>query len=248
MRPNKVSLKRFLTFNSQHFAERRVPNDHGEIGHVRGMYRRTPNGVELYRLDGTLEAFVVDNQRQGQFVVSAGMRNGMPFYMRSTSSLTQTWLGLDSMGMADTAAAIRQMVFADAENTAQLEAAFATVHSPSFSFPLPPDDDLLLEGWLPADGTTRDLWHNAVFMRTLGGQRTPYATFDLTILLQDDSDRPWVPVHGGVRMPGMESPREAACALIAYWNDLPDDKKLAAERMHPPEASPEPIDCERPSA
>lgn len=76
-----------------------------------GYYRSGPNGVHLYKPDGSLEAYIVNNQRQGRFVVSASSHQGAPRYMYSTSTLTENWLNMQGMGRMAEDDAIRAIQF-----------------------------------------------------------------------------------------------------------------------------------------
>lgn len=117
----------FLTFNGKHFAELSALEDKRSPENVHGFFKREPNGVSLYKLNGELDAFIVDRPRQSRGVVSAGVRNGAPFYMQSTTSLTETWLGLEpgldssQFGrLMDVAKTIEQMSFSFATDAMEL--------------------------------------------------------------------------------------------------------------------------------
>ena len=87
---------------------------------IHGYYERGRNGnVKLYKLDSTLEACIIDNHRQGHFVVSAGMRSGRPFYMFSTSTLTDRWLGMEGWGMQSEADAIEAIRYVPYDKLSQ---------------------------------------------------------------------------------------------------------------------------------
>ena len=62
--------------------------------------KTTQNGTKLYQDNGELFAYVVHNPRQGYFAVSAGIHNGKPFYMYSTTTEAENLLGLSGMGMS----------------------------------------------------------------------------------------------------------------------------------------------------
>lgn len=99
---------KYLRFNGQLFA----PLGTTEPGDCHGFYRMNgARGVHLYKLTGQLEAYIVSNAAQGYFVVSASDRNGAPWYMHSTCSLTEQWLGIVNMGLAGQDEAIRAMKF-----------------------------------------------------------------------------------------------------------------------------------------
>lgn len=76
-----------------------------------GYYRMNTNGVHLYKLDGALEAYIVNNPRQGRFVVTASIHDGAPRYMFSTCSLTEKWLQIENMGLAATEDAIKAIQY-----------------------------------------------------------------------------------------------------------------------------------------
>lgn len=80
-----------------------------------------------------------------------------------------------------------------------------------------PKGELLNNGWHKADEYTKDIAPGAAFMRTIGGSGTPFASYDLTII-ESDSGK-WVPMHGSVKMPLVESPEKAAHDLMQYWHD-----------------------------
>ena len=105
--------------------------------------------------------------------------------------------------------------------------------STSDPHPLPAADDLLTDGWVAADEMTREALPGAMFMRQLGGGDSQFAPYDLTILFRSAGESPWIPVHGSHRMPGVTTPRDAAVALITYWNELPKDSKMMAVHEAP---------------
>lgn len=90
----------------------------------------------------------------------------------------------------------------------------------------PADSFLLADGWLLANDYTKNCLPGAIYMRTFGGKGTPYVTYDLTIVKSDYGT--WIPVHGTVKMPAVDTPEKAAEALISYWHDVPEESKLAA--------------------
>ena len=96
-----------------------------------------------------------------------------------------------------------------------------------------PKGGLLSHGWSLTDEYTKDLFPGAMFMRQVGGKGTPFASYDFTIV-QSDSQH-WIPVHGSVKKPAVDSPEEAAQVLAEYWHDLPNEQKL----MHVSSRSPE---------
>ena len=106
-----ITVPEALLFAGKTFAKLGTDGPQG----IHGYYERGRNGnIKLYKLDSTLEACIIDNHRQGHFIVSAGMRSGRPFYMYSTSTLTERWLGTQGWGMqseADAIAAIRYVPY-----------------------------------------------------------------------------------------------------------------------------------------
>lgn len=92
------------------------------------------------------------------------------------------------------------------------------------SAPSPAADQLTDAGWVPADGYTKDLTPGATYMRTIGGEGTPFATYDFTIAQGEGGM--WVPIHGSVKMNPVASASEAADRLLDYWHDLPLGQKL----------------------
>lgn len=67
-------------------------------GTASGTYKHTARGTKLYKGNGELFAYVVHNDKQGYFVVSASLHNAKPFYMYGMNSLDAKYLGLDSLG------------------------------------------------------------------------------------------------------------------------------------------------------
>ncbi|WP_432263127.1 hypothetical protein [Cupriavidus sp. TMH.W2] len=100
-----------LVFNGKKYAH--LPGKY--LGDCNGFFEKSSNGgVKLYKPSGELDAFIVNNAQQGQFVVTAGTaKSGVPFYMFSTSSLTEEWLSLADMGLAAQTDAIKAMRFVD---------------------------------------------------------------------------------------------------------------------------------------
>lgn len=95
-----------LTFNNRRFA----PLGSQPSDDAHGFYKLAAGrGVHLYKLNEELEAYIVDNARQGRFVVSASDRNGAPRYMFSTSSLTERWLGIEGASISATVELIKQI-------------------------------------------------------------------------------------------------------------------------------------------
>ena len=83
-----------------------------------GYYEPASKGnVRLYTKQKQLEALVVNNRAQGQFVVSASIQQGQARYMFSTCSLTEKWLGIESMGLMDLTDRISEMKYIDRPTT-----------------------------------------------------------------------------------------------------------------------------------
>lgn len=92
------------TFNSLKFAK----NDRDVVeslfsgsGTCHGFYKKTKNGIQLFRLNREPEAFIVLNQAR-RYIVSMGKIDGKNFYMQGSCSLTEKWLGIENASMAKT--------------------------------------------------------------------------------------------------------------------------------------------------
>lgn len=86
-----------MVFNGLQFQP--ITSRKGDVAiEAHGYYRSGPNGIHLYKPDGSLEAYIVNNPHQGRFVVSASSHQGVPRYMHSTSTLTERWLNMAAMG------------------------------------------------------------------------------------------------------------------------------------------------------
>lgn len=81
----------------------------------KGFYRKHPSGnIALYKANRELEALIVNNDKQGKFVVSASTNSdGKPFYNFSTCSLTAKWLGIDAMTCSGVTTLIQQIKWVD---------------------------------------------------------------------------------------------------------------------------------------
>jgi hypothetical protein len=101
-------MSKYLIFNDKKFAALGATLEQGMLG----FFTKSPksNNISLYKADGSLEACIVNNFKQGYFVISASVRNGKPFYMHSTCSTTEKWLGIETLSMSDTYDAITNMV------------------------------------------------------------------------------------------------------------------------------------------
>jgi len=96
-----------LTFNGLRFLELSSTADH-KSARAHGFYRASENGIHLYKLDKTLEAYAVRNTCQGYFVVTASSQgDGAVRYMFSTCSSTEKWLGIEDMKLGDLADLVR---------------------------------------------------------------------------------------------------------------------------------------------
>lgn len=63
-----------------------------------GYFVTQSNGYKLFNRAGELAAFIVNCRRQGQFIVTAFRSPGQAErYMHSTTSLTERWLGIESL-------------------------------------------------------------------------------------------------------------------------------------------------------
>lgn len=107
-----------LVFNGLRFTKRpaRAAGEPNERYH--GFYAVRKNGVALYKRDGALEAFLVNNPRQGYFAVTASVANGRARYMFSTCTSTEAWLQIRGMGLQAVQDAIQNMVFGSEGETA----------------------------------------------------------------------------------------------------------------------------------
>lgn len=75
-----------------------------------GFYQHNAGrGVHLHGRDGELTAYVVANARQGRFLVSASMQEGTAWYMHSTTSTTEQWLGIEGASCAAIAEMIKKI-------------------------------------------------------------------------------------------------------------------------------------------
>lgn len=64
-----------------------------------GTYKALKTGVRLYKGNGELFAFIVNNSRGEQFAVSAGVtKEGKPFYMYGLNSRDREYLNLPIYG------------------------------------------------------------------------------------------------------------------------------------------------------
>ena len=59
-----------------------------------GYYKKQRNGTQIFDMQRQLIAYIVANDKQGYFVVSATIDNNNPRYMFGLSSYTADFLGL----------------------------------------------------------------------------------------------------------------------------------------------------------
>ena len=71
----------------------------GKTAH--GLYEKTSSGYKLYKPDGSLEAFIVDNNKQGRFIVSAYYDGTAERFMFGTATLTEEWLGIADLSCSE---------------------------------------------------------------------------------------------------------------------------------------------------
>ena len=97
-----------LQFNGKAYASSAPQDPCG----FNGIFKKHRNGnVSLFTLEGKLAACLINNDRQGRFAVTASTASdGKPFYMHSTCSLTEKWLGIESMTCAGLSASIAQIL------------------------------------------------------------------------------------------------------------------------------------------
>lgn len=109
-----------LVFNELKFAPRNSKLvSAGELLDFHGLYEQDANGIHLFKRDGTLDAYLVTNNRQGHFAVSASVIDGgKRRYMHSTSSLTDAWLGLDKLSYSKSIEAVKGRRFEDVKQEA----------------------------------------------------------------------------------------------------------------------------------
>lgn len=101
-----------------------LPLGHPLVEGFHGFYANlNENGTHLYKPSGELGAYIVNNAHQGQFIVTASLHSGVPRYMFSTCSLTEKWLGIESMGLCDLYDAIRAMRYEPVETESPQAAA-----------------------------------------------------------------------------------------------------------------------------
>lgn len=62
-----------------------------------GYYKRLKRGIQIFNMQRLLIAFVVSNDKQGHFTVSASIHDGKPVYMYGLNDETKKYLGLDAL-------------------------------------------------------------------------------------------------------------------------------------------------------
>lgn len=77
-------------------------------GTASGIYKQTPHGTKLYKPNGDLFAYVVHNDKQGYFVVTASIYKNKPYYMQGLGSLDADYLGIADKGLHDISRMIRE--------------------------------------------------------------------------------------------------------------------------------------------
>ena len=77
-------------------------------GTASGIYKQTPRGTKLYKPNGELFAYVVHNDKQGYFVVTASLAEGKPHYMHGLCSIDAHYLGIGNIGLQDISRMIRE--------------------------------------------------------------------------------------------------------------------------------------------
>lgn len=103
-----------LTFNGMRYA----PLGTDLIAGCNGFYEahKKAGDVKLYKPDAMLAALLINNPRQGQAVVTARMTDEGPWFMFSTDSIVEKWLGIESMRRSEIDDAIRGMEFMESES------------------------------------------------------------------------------------------------------------------------------------
>lgn len=83
-----------LIFNDKAYAELGTPLLPACNGYFK---KKGQEGVLLYKRNAELAAFIVDNKKQGRFIVNAHLTSEGPRYMFAASEETEQWLGLDPL-------------------------------------------------------------------------------------------------------------------------------------------------------
>lgn len=105
-------MNHVMHFNGLQFTQVKKPLASGHAG----FFKKTKRGWLLYEPNGELDAYLVDNDEQGQFAVSARLHGTRVRYCFSTCSLTEKWLGLADMSLAAIADAIKAIRVERAKN------------------------------------------------------------------------------------------------------------------------------------
>lgn len=92
-----------------------------------GFYQRRPNGILLLGIDRQPFAFVVTDERQGQFFVSCFKHGSEIRYMFSTTSAGEQRLGIAGISMASEAELVRSLVHQLAAETTRVDTRGATI-------------------------------------------------------------------------------------------------------------------------
>lgn len=88
-----------VTFNGLRFAMLGSVAPPALADAYHGFYLASARGVHLYTRDEQVAAYVVANQQQGHFVVTAWRESGgRTRYMHSTCTTTESWLNLNGLG------------------------------------------------------------------------------------------------------------------------------------------------------
>lgn len=103
---NSKAIGPHLEFNGLKFSplgKPPIPDSHG-------FYTVNPGqGAILYKPNGEPEAYLVNNQRQGHFAVTAHRTSGGIRFMFSTTTSTEEWLKLDGVGYMASHDLVRSM-------------------------------------------------------------------------------------------------------------------------------------------
>jgi hypothetical protein len=100
-----------LVFNGKKYAKNNnelVSSLFHPCGTCNGLYKTSSNGTHLYRPTGELFAYIVHNDKQGYFVVTAHMDNGKKRYMFALCSVDEKYLGLSGIGKCETEQIIKR--------------------------------------------------------------------------------------------------------------------------------------------
>ena len=101
-----------LIFNGLRFLPLPPTKTVGDVD-AHGYFTANAKGVHLYRLDLSLEAFLVRNPLQGYFVVTATLGASGTRYMFSMCEATEAWLGLQDLPLTAEEQLVRDAVVQD---------------------------------------------------------------------------------------------------------------------------------------